>query len=86
MSDSVVISVVFCLVIVNESEFSKKLGEKIKEMRLNKKLSQFDLSIECGIPKNQIGRIERGLISPTLKTLIKISNGLSTHPKNLLDI
>ena len=55
-------------------------------MRINKKFSQFDLSIECGIPKNQIGRIERGLISPTIKTIIKISNGLKTHPKELFDI
>ena len=72
--------------VIDEIEFTKKFGQKIKKMRLEQKLSQFDLSIECGIPKNQIGRIERGLISPTIKTIIKICNGLKIHPKELMDI
>lgn len=70
----------------SEEQFSKQVGEKIKELRKEKNLSQFELSVECEIPKNQVGRIERGLIFPTLKTLVKISNGLKIHPKELFDV
>ena len=87
MSDLNINSTVFCyVIIVDEIEFSEKIGQKIRELRLQRRLSQFDLSIECGIPKNQIGRIERNTISPTLKTIIKICNGLNIHPKELFDL
>jgi len=73
-------------VIINEENFKKQVGSKIKELRKQKGLSQFELSIECIIPKNQIGRIERGEISPTLTTIVKIANGLKIHPKEFFEI
>lgn len=51
-----------------------KLGNKIKMLRIENNFSQFQLSIEAGIPKNQVGRIERAEINTTVLTLAKIAS------------
>ncbi|TJY38205.1 helix-turn-helix domain-containing protein [Pontimicrobium aquaticum] len=62
----------------SKQEFLKKLGNTLKEIRMSKGLSQFQLAIEAEIPKNQIGRIERGEINTSVYTLKKISVALKT--------
>ena len=52
-------------------------------MRQDKKLSQFQLSTEAEIPKNQIGRIERAEINTTILTLNKIAIVLDVDIKEL---
>lgn len=55
-------------------EFQLKVGLAIKEQREKLGLSQFKLSIESGLPKTQIGRIERGEVNTTIFSLKKIIN------------
>ncbi|MHB1146956.1 MAG: helix-turn-helix domain-containing protein [Lutibacter sp.] len=57
-----------------EKQLLIKIGTKIKMLRAENNLSQFQLSIEAGIPKNQVGRIERAEINTTVLTLSKIAN------------
>lgn len=64
--------------------FLKKLGLKLKELRENKGLSQFQLAIEAEIPKNQVGRIERGQINTSVYTLKRISDALEVSLADLL--
>lgn len=45
-----------------KKNFLKKVGRNVKKLRGVAALSQFELAVEAGIPKNQIGRIERGEI------------------------
>jgi transcriptional regulator with XRE-family HTH domain len=52
-------------------------------LRQDKKLSQFQLSTEAEIPKNQIGRIERAEINTTILTLNKIAIVLDVDIKEL---
>jgi transcriptional regulator with XRE-family HTH domain len=56
--------------------FLKKLGVRVKEIRESKGLSQFQLAIEAEIPKNQVGRIERGEINTSIFTLKRIAEAL----------
>lgn len=63
----------------------KLFGQKLKELRLSKKLSQEDLANDADIPINQIGRIERGEINTTLSTIIALAKALQVHAKDLLD-
>lgn len=56
--------------------FEVDFGNRIKELRLNKKLSQEMLANDADIPINQIGRIERAEISTSLKTIFKIAKAL----------
>lgn len=52
------------------------VGKNIRAYRIEKKMSQHDLSIEADIPKNQVGRIERAEINTTVITLEKLAKAL----------
>ncbi len=60
-------------------------GERIREIRVNKKFSQEMLVNDADIPINQVGRIERAEITTSLITIIKISKALDVPLKELLD-
>ena len=49
-----------------------KTGQRIKEIRTLKKMSQEDLALAAGINPSYIGHIERGLKCPTIDTLNRI--------------
>ena len=52
-----------------------KIGQHIQHLRIEKKMTQLDLSIETDIDVRQIQRLEKGHTSPTLKTLYKLLKG-----------
>lgn len=64
----------------------KALGARIRELRLQKEMSQEDLANEADVPLSQIGRIERGENNPTISTLYVIAQALDTDLKSLVDI
>ncbi len=66
-----------------EIELLKSVGDKIKQKRKEMNLSQAILSYDANIPRNQVGRIERGEISTTITTLLKISKALKIDLKEL---
>jgi transcriptional regulator with XRE-family HTH domain len=70
---------------ISEENFITNLGTHIRQLRESKNLSQQDLASDCGIPKVQIGRIERAKINTTVRTLVKIANALDIEPKDLLN-
>jgi len=67
-----------------EIQVLKSLGEKVKDFREKKGLSQDQLAIEAEIPKNQIGRIERFEINTTILTLNKIALALDLNIRDLV--
>lgn len=66
-----------------EIELIKSVGEKIRKRRLELNLSQELLSYDANIPRNQVGRIERGEINTSITTLHKISKALKIDIKEL---
>jgi len=74
----------FYTVLENEEiELIKSVGEKIRKRRLELNLSQELLSFDANIPRNQVGRIERGEISTSITTLHKICKALKIDIKEL---
>lgn len=65
--------------------FLKALGEKIRELRLNKNLTQEDLGFMLGNSGKQIGRIERGENNVSSCMLYQISKALEIELKELVD-
>jgi transcriptional regulator with XRE-family HTH domain len=51
----------------------------VKKLREVATLSQFELAVEAGIPKNQVGRIERGEINTSIFVLKKIADALGVE-------
>lgn len=61
-----------------------RLGERLKKVREGRGLSQEALSNAAGISRIQLSRLESGLVSPNLGTLLKLSGALKIAPRELL--
>ena len=59
----------------NELDYTK-LGERLKEARIKKHMTQEELSEKIDSATSSISHLENGTHSPSLKTLIKICNVL----------
>jgi len=55
------------------------LGEKIREMRLLKNLSQMKLAALLDTEKTNLSRLEKGNTNPTFLTLKKVADMLEIH-------
>ncbi|OXB01879.1 hypothetical protein B0A75_04655 [Flavobacterium oncorhynchi] len=67
----------------SEKIFIQSVGEKLREIRLSKNLSQENLSLESDVPRNVIGRIERGEVKASIGTLFRICHALKIDIKEL---
>lgn len=54
------------------NSYEKELGSHLRSMRKNKGLTLEELANRCGLHSTHIGKIERGIISPTIESLGKI--------------
>lgn len=70
---------------VKNEQFLLALGQKIRLVREQKKLTQLDLGLMCNNHAEQIGRIERGEHNVTICSLLIIANSLNITLKELLD-
>lgn len=61
------------------------IGERIKKLRLEKKMSLSELADQAGVAKSYLSAIERNLQSnPSIQVLEKISSVLSVPVENLI--
>lgn len=65
---------------VSEQEYIITLGTRIRQLREEREISQQALADICNMPKSTIGRIERGNVSVTIKSIVKIANALEIEP------
>ena len=65
-----------------EKLFLLRFGKILKQLRIEKGLSQENLANDCDIPISQIGRIERAEINTTLLTVLKIAKALNVSFKD----
>ncbi|HWR24535.1 MAG TPA: helix-turn-helix transcriptional regulator [Feifaniaceae bacterium] len=63
---------------------TRELGRRLKEARLNKKLTQAEV-VGDFITRNMLSQIESGLAMPSMKTLSYLSEQLSIPLSQLLD-
>ena len=61
-----------------------RVGQKIRELRLEQGLTLEGLAFEAGVDKGHLSRIERGLLSPTLRTLRSLAGRLEVPVAELL--
>ena len=66
-------------------ELTNAFGKRLKDLRIDLRLTQDELAFECDMQSSHIGQLERGVKSPTLDTLNKISFGLNIPLSKLLD-
>ena len=61
-----------------------RFGRAVRELRLEKNLSQEELAHRTGLHRNHVGQIERGELSPTLTTIEVLAAVLETRPSVLV--
>lgn len=66
-----------------DEEGLEMLGQRIREVRKQKNMSQEDLADVSGLALSQIGRMERGEINATLSSVFSISRGLEIEVSTL---
>ncbi len=60
-----------------------KFGDRVRELRLERGLSQEELAFRANIHRNYLGGIERGERNPCLNNIISIANALGICPAEL---
>lgn len=68
-----------------KSEMLKKFGEKVRETRKEKGLSQEELGFKANLHRTYIGMIERAEKNITLTNVEKIAKALNVSINYLLD-
>lgn len=69
---------------MTHDKYLKRIGARIRELRLSKKISQVELAYQCGFDKSNMHRIEKGGNNLTVKTLLTISEILEVSIHDLL--
>lgn len=62
-----------------------QIGSKIRDLRIQKNLTQEELADRCELSKGFISQLERDLTSPSIATLIDILQCLGTDLKDFFD-
>lgn len=65
-------------------DISVKFGNRVKELRLQKKMSQGDLAKILGVHPTYISGIERGVRNMALKNIEKLANALGVKIDELI--
>ncbi len=70
---------------LSDSDYLLALGNRIKEIRMGKNISQTELAYRCGFDKSNFNTIEAGKRNPTILSLLKIANALEIDIKELFN-
>jgi transcriptional regulator with XRE-family HTH domain len=65
-------------------DWEKRLGENVRHLRKQARMSQEDLAYCAGVDVRYIGGIERAQENPSLKVLVAIADCLKVQPYALL--
>jgi transcriptional regulator with XRE-family HTH domain len=62
-----------------------KIGKSVRRLRIERFMSQAELSQVAGVSPAHLGRIERNEHDPHLSTIRKIAEALGVDPSELVD-
>jgi transcriptional regulator with XRE-family HTH domain len=66
-----------------EARIRQSFGERVRELRKAKGLSQERLALECELDRSYIGGVERGERNVSLINIYKIAKALGISPREL---
>jgi transcriptional regulator with XRE-family HTH domain len=62
----------------------KAFGQALREIRQGKEISQERLGLDAGFDRTYISLIERGINSPTIRTVVKLAGVLRVAPSKIV--
>lgn len=63
---------------------NRALAGVLRQLRLERGLTQEELGMECGLHRTFISQLERGLKSPSLYTIFRLAAALAIEPDELV--
>ncbi len=70
---------------MNKKDFQIALGNRIRQLRESKKISQTELGNLCFIDRSNMNRIEKGNTNPSSYLLYQIADKLGVNASELLN-
>jgi transcriptional regulator with XRE-family HTH domain len=70
---------------LDDRRFLQRLGARLREMRLSRRLTQAQLAEACGLHRTFIGSVERGERNVAILSLRRIAKALRVPVTALLD-
>jgi transcriptional regulator with XRE-family HTH domain len=64
----------------------KVFGERLRELRLKRKLTQTEVAERSGLLQHHISQLENGVGMPTLATILKLAAAIGCKPADLLSV
>jgi transcriptional regulator with XRE-family HTH domain len=68
---------------MSDHKLLSNIGARIRKIRGEKKMTQYELAVQCGFEKASMSRLEAGKTNATVLTLHKISKALNVHIADL---
>jgi DNA-binding XRE family transcriptional regulator len=62
----------------------KAFGQALREIRKTKEVSQEQLGLDAGFDRTYISLVERGINSPTIRTVVKLAGVLKIAPSKIV--
>jgi DNA-binding XRE family transcriptional regulator len=62
----------------------KAFGQALREIRKSRDISQEKLGLDAGFDRTYISLIERGINSPTIRTVVKLATVLNVAPSRIV--
>ena len=63
---------------------AKAFGKAFRDIRTSRDVSQEQLALLAGFDRTYMSLVERGLRSPTIRTLVKLAEVLEVRPSKIL--
>jgi transcriptional regulator with XRE-family HTH domain len=70
---------------VPPSDPRRLFGNRVRELRVQRKLSQEKLAELADLHRNYVGGVERGERNVSLLNIVKLAHGLKVRPAKLLE-
>jgi ribosome-binding protein aMBF1 (putative translation factor) len=65
-------------------DIRQRFGQRVRELRKAKSLSQEGFAAKCGIDRTYVGGIERGIYNPALRKIEAIADALGVSLSELM--
>lgn len=73
-----------CMAYYFTSKIRRLIGKRLKKIRKSKNLKQVEVAVDAGLNPSYYGKIEKGIVNPSLEKFYSIIRSLSVRSSDIL--